>query len=519
MTLLETATPVHEPDAGSRRGVLARLSWSAAVLTGLAVVGWLPFIGSATKPDEGGYLLVASQWSHGSSLYGDYWVDRPPLLLAIHVVAAALGGTVALRLIGLTGVAVGIAAVTALVRETTAASSSRTPLVLLAAPVAIAAIFMTTPAFGTTEVDGELLSLPFVLVGILAHVRAGVRPTRAGAAGWAFASGVAAVSAAMVKQNAIDVFVFAAAVLVVRWAGDRRRAVRVALVFLAGAATSTAAYLLLADLRGTSPGGLWGAVVVFRLQAAAALQHGAMSAGRAQAVRLLVSCAESCAPLVVAVLALHCRRALVPVRGRGRSVPDLRWPAAAVLAWEAFAVIGGGSFWLHYLLVLVPGMVLLGTAAAQRPFGHGRAIGVVLLVAGASAAFATVSAAHGLAAPSADARVVSYLRANASAGDTALIAFGHPNMLWDTGLRSPYANLWRLPVVIRDPRLDDFTRVLASPRAPTWVVVSGTDLRTSDGGIATDADRVLRTAYHPVVREGRYVIWLRNGNRLTTDQR
>ena len=62
--------------------------------------GWLPFAGRSLSPDEAGYLIVGAQWGEGACLYGDYWVDRPPGLIAIFEAADALGGTVPLRLIG-----------------------------------------------------------------------------------------------------------------------------------------------------------------------------------------------------------------------------------------------------------------------------------------------------------------------------------------------------------------------------------------------------------------------------------
>ena len=44
---------------------------------------------------------MGAQWNGaGSSLYGNYFVDRPPLLVSIFRCAASLGGITALRLIG-----------------------------------------------------------------------------------------------------------------------------------------------------------------------------------------------------------------------------------------------------------------------------------------------------------------------------------------------------------------------------------------------------------------------------------
>jgi hypothetical protein len=86
MTLLETPRQARQQTVADG-DVLRPVTWGAAVLAGL---GWLPFVGAPASPDEGGYLLVASQWSRGTSLYGNYWVDRPPLLIGVHELAVAL---------------------------------------------------------------------------------------------------------------------------------------------------------------------------------------------------------------------------------------------------------------------------------------------------------------------------------------------------------------------------------------------------------------------------------------------
>ena len=80
---------------------------SVARVAALAVAAglcWLPYAGRRLSPDEGGLLLLAAQWSPGSSLYGDYFVDRPPGLIALAAVADAAGGGWALRALGILAV-------------------------------------------------------------------------------------------------------------------------------------------------------------------------------------------------------------------------------------------------------------------------------------------------------------------------------------------------------------------------------------------------------------------------------
>lgn len=49
--------------------------------------------------------MVVGQWSPGTSLYGNYWVDRPPLLIGLFQLAyLGGGGAVTLRLMGIAAV-------------------------------------------------------------------------------------------------------------------------------------------------------------------------------------------------------------------------------------------------------------------------------------------------------------------------------------------------------------------------------------------------------------------------------
>lgn len=76
--------------------------------TGLAVVGAallalalrIPFISEPAYPGEGGYLLVADQWhGSGTALYGNLFVDRPPLLMLFWRAASAGGGVATARVL------------------------------------------------------------------------------------------------------------------------------------------------------------------------------------------------------------------------------------------------------------------------------------------------------------------------------------------------------------------------------------------------------------------------------------
>ena len=93
-------SPARPASSPGRAAVpLSRLVVPAAAA--VAAVARLPFLHRALAPDEAGFLLVGQQWQPGgTSLYGSYWVDRPPLLVTLFRVASDLGGAVPLRLMG-----------------------------------------------------------------------------------------------------------------------------------------------------------------------------------------------------------------------------------------------------------------------------------------------------------------------------------------------------------------------------------------------------------------------------------
>ncbi|QWF23472.1 hypothetical protein KM427_07070 [Nocardioides sp. LMS-CY] len=457
-----------------------------AVGAGLCVV---PYVGRTLSPDEGGLLLLASQWSPGTSLYGDYFVDRPPGLVALAALADAAGGGWALR--GLGVLAVVATVLLSGVVGRLAAPTRRSAPVLAAAT---AALLTTTPLFGGTVVNGELLGLPFLLGGIAAALRSvGVSSGRA-ALWWGVAAGAAGAGGALVKQSLLDVFVFAAVLVLVARRG------RPALGVAAGAVAAVAVALWAAWARGTDPGELWEAVVVFRQEAAAVIAASATDSTTRRLGGLFLALLATGVPVLGVVLGRRLRR---PVETAG--MPDLRWPALATLAWELAVVLLGGSYWLHYLMGLVPGLVLLTAAACQRPLPGRRALAAAYAVMAVSTAAALVWVlCWPIERPERPA--VDWLADHVTSGDTAVVAFGAPNILEEVGLRSPYSDLWSLPVRVHDPELADLTALLRSDDRPTWVIVAGRSLG-SWGIDATVADRVLADHYALQATTGDWTIY------------
>jgi hypothetical protein len=470
-----------------------------------AVAARLPLLTAPLSSDEGGFLMVAAQWHAGSSLYGDYWVDRPPLLVGLFSLADLGGGALALRLLG-TGavvVAIGLAAVLG----AALAPDRRWAPVLTGAT---AAVFLSSPLLGADEVDGELLAVPLVLLGILGLVRADRSGSREARVGWWVVAGAAGTAALAVKQSMAEVVVALAAVVAwSMWMRRPRLAAGAVLTVGASAAATVGLLVWWASSHGTTPSGLWDAVVTFRGQASEVIARWTPSGPEHRASHLLAAFLLSGAAWVLVPALLPRRRGLRrsggglagPSPGADRRTVDPGVLAAAVLGWEVLAVAAGGSYWLHYLVGTVPGLVLTvaATLRHQPPRVRWTLAGLGYAAAAAGVALAVVLVRTAPATD--DTRAEDWLAAHARPGDTGVVAFGHPSLLRAAGLPSPYPQLWSLPVRVRDPRLSTLTGVLAGPDAPTWLVVDGDGLATW----GVDADRaqaVVDARYREVDAEG-----------------
>lgn len=437
-------------------------TWTVAAATSVAVVGRLPFLGHAPGPDEAGFLLVGGQWNGaGSSLYGNYWVDRPPLLITIFRLASSLGGLTALRLIGCVAVAlvvVGSARVASLLGGHRAARW---------AAVTSAGLSLS-PLLGGYEVNGELLAAPFTLAGIALVIVAvrSIGPRRAVVA--STGAGVCAMSSLLIKQNLADAAVFGAVTFVLAWWRRdiaRERFGRLTFGAIAGA---FAAGLVLAGwtvLHGTSLTGVFDAMYPFRVRANQVQAAGGSGHSTARFFGLLAVAAVSGLGLLILWLARD-----VVVR---RRQDTLGWALVATTLFAVASVALGGNYWHHYLVELIaPVSVATGVLAARRGFAARLLIAYVVVAA-------SVGWVGHLAMPQGDdARSVGQAIGESSQpGDTIVTAWGRANLTYSSGLSSPYAQLWSLPVKTLDPQLVELNSVLTGPTAPTWFV-SGSTIRS-----------------------------------------
>ena len=488
------------PGTGSRTGpestrftlVLGAIALGTVALR-LALL-WAPL-----SADESGFLQVARHWhGGGGSLYGPYFVDRPPLLIELFGVADHLGGIVAWRLIGAVAAALTVVCVGMTARRLAGPTAGRWGALTAGA-------LMASPLLGTAVPNGELLAAPFIAGGLWAAVTAvsvAAGPVRTRAA---WSTGACATAAVLVKQNMVDVFVFAVVlVAVVAWRQreQRRRLLHDAGSAFVGGLVVAGGVLGVAAVRGTSPGGVFFAMYPFRLQAAAVITHESPGLRLAHLATLGRSELSSLGPIVlVALLVVLLTRRLRPAGAAGPAIAIL-----VVAAYDVVSIVAGGSYWQHYLVeLIVPTALAAGLVAASTSRNLLRPV-LALMVAASVLAWGE---SLFVSVPAEGQVVGDSLRQVSAPGDTVVSALGDADIVQAAGLSSPYAYLWSLPARTLDPRGSQLVDVLADPEAPTWVVVRGRN--TAALLDQYGAGQVLAQRYHLVAHLCGRPVYLRDG--------
>jgi hypothetical protein len=433
-----------------RVGSVIRGPVGIALLAGsLAVALRVPFLHDAPYADEGGLLVVAAHWHAGGPfLYGPFFVDRPPLLLAFFRAGDLLGGLVALRVLGL-----GLVFASVLLAGRAGALLGGRRGAATAARVCAA--LLADPRLGTREVDAETVGVPLVLLAALLALEGARSEHRWRRQALLTGAGVAGASALMVKQNLADGLLF---VVVLVAAGGLRRVVPIVM----GAALPLAGALVW-SLSSTGAGGLWWALYGFRFAATSSLFAGMSVTQDSRLDGLAVAAALSGLVGVAAVAVVTVvRRAGDPV------VVAL----VVMLAAEVMGAAGGGSYWTHYLVALVPGTALVAAravATSGRPWLVGLAVACALVSTGTDVAIA--ARARGPVTHTEVGDVSRWVSLHARPGDTAVVLYGDASLFEDTGLRPAYPYLWTLPQRVMDPHLRGLAATLDGPARPRFVIV------------------------------------------------
>ncbi|MDF1604001.1 hypothetical protein [Nocardioides sp. YIM 152315] len=430
-----------------------------AIAVAATVLARLPALTRPVRADEAGFLLVAGAWDpRPDSVFGTYWVDRPPPLVAVFDAVDALGGVTTLRVLGAL-----VAGLSVLLAAAVAGTVSGPRATIWTA--VLTAALLSNPMIDIVAVKGELLALPCVLGSILLTLLA----VRRGSWPVAFAAGVAAALALGLKQNLATGLLFAGVLLLVGWRTGRlrgRSAAALAGAGAAGAGVPVLATIAWAEATGVRLGTLWDTVYGFRGAAARVIADGTTDAPERRAWILLVIALATGLLAVLAGLVAH-------LRELRHDDPPVVAATCAVVVVDLVSLGAGGSFWQDYLIPLVPGAALCTALLAGRDDRRGRTMrGVVV--------FATASACAGMAFWLAwnltgqqefdEVRTGEAVAASAEPGDTLVVFGGRADLQRSSGLASPYPYLWSLPMRTRDPGYTDLAALLAGPRAPTWLV-------------------------------------------------
>ena len=408
-----------------------------------------PYLSTPLGRDEGGIAYVASHWSLGhGSLYGAYWVDRPPLLIALFKVAG-LGGEGGVRALGaLAAVAlvIGVALLARAVEGPRAGWIAGLLAALLSGSVSIGAIF--TP--------GELLaavpSTLSVLCLVLAH--------RSRRARFVFAAGALAVGAALIKQSFLDAGVAGVAFVAVSAALDRDVRLRWPLAYVAGAAIPLAALLVWLAAAGLTIGGFVYTLFGFRLDLLHTLA--------AFDIRSTTALQDLEAPAWDSGLLMALGG------GRGGAPPPAWRPCPGGDVQRLVGGRHGRRPRRRELLRALPDRARAGQLCRRRGRDRRARPPIRLVVLGAFLVVALPTRQDGAVCgrpfDRRELAVGHYIRDHARPGDTDYVMYARPNVVYYAGLRHPYPYLWSLMVRVRPGARAQLQRLLGSPRRPTWLV-------------------------------------------------
>jgi 4-amino-4-deoxy-L-arabinose transferase-like glycosyltransferase len=460
MTDTRTAPSVGAIVRAERRvGRLVDSRWTVAVAAAAAFLLRLPGLTRPVRADEAGYQLVARAWlPMPDSVYGAYFVDRPPPMIALFKFSDAVGGPLFIRVLGAVACAALVLAAAAVARLVADEHAARWTAVAVAA-------LSTNVLIDAVAVKGELLALPVLMSSLgLSLVAVRDRSWRV-----ALAAGFLAGLALGFKQNLAGGVVFAAVLFVASWLAGRLT--RPELVRLAGAASIGFAVPVLATIGWALAAGvrlhtLWYAVYGFRFDASRVLSDATDPAPTLRAGLLVLVALGAGMLLIIGGFVVH-------IRGEWADDAPLTAAVAAMLVVDVVGLVSGGSYWRDYLFPLIPGTALCAALLARRASRRGRAMRTVIIAATASTVLSLVGwvayNAGGLQEYDEHDTGVA-LREVAEPGDTLVVYGGRADLQLDSGLSSPYAYLWSLPMRTLDPDLAELRALVGGDNPPTWIV-------------------------------------------------
>ncbi len=458
------------------------------------------------KPDEAGYTLVARHWDpQPDSLFGSFWVDRPPVLIWLYEASDSLGGPMFIRL---------IAAICCLLLVLVAGRCA----FLLSGDrsarwtAAVTAAVVANPMIDGIAAKGEVLGIPLIVGSFWLALEAlrVLETSRPQAMLYAAGAGLLGTLTLGLKQNMASGLAFGGFLLLssavlrrISWADFWRMAIPA----LTGAAIPVAAVVGWCLAVGVHLDTLWYAVFGFRGDAVEVISSEDGSAPAQRALILIAVAAGTGIALLMGWLLLNAKEAW-------QTQPAATVAAIAVGTVDTVGLVLGASFWRPYMFGLIPAAVL---AIALLAGGDGRAGRVARRIALLAVASSVVSmlawVGSNLFAVKPPTEVYSgqAIADVSEPGDTIVVYGGRADLVMASGLDSPYEHLWSLTMRTRDPELDELTRILSGEDAPTWFV-EWVDLDAWKGVVDPEMAAVLAERYE-VVGEvcDEHPVWLLKG--------
>ncbi|WP_138759689.1 hypothetical protein [Modestobacter altitudinis] len=475
---------------------------SLALLCSVVVVVRATYVPRPLRNDEGGYLLVARQWHTGGEfLYGDYFVDRPPLLMLIFRLASLVEWDQAIRVLAIPFVLLFVLAGWRAGTLLGGPAGGRWAAV-------VAAGVMCSPGLAAEQADGELFGAAFVMAAIALALSAWHADSGTGRLCWAGAAGVAAAAAPLVKQNLLEGLVLLAGlVLYGCWSHDgaaRHRALRIAPAALVGALVPCALALVWLTAARSGLSAAWRDLVAFRGAAFDTIWASSPDASIRRAW-LLVGLG-----LVTGLLPVVLTWFLAASRFPRHGQPGVR-TITALLVFGVGAIVAGGSYWPPYLLQLAPAAVLAAGAMAPSVSVAGAWMrGCSRTVVAAAVLGTLVSGVVHATVPqvSYSQRIGEWLADSKAPSDTGLVAYGNAAVLETADMPSPYPHLWSVPMRTLDPEQTRLRATLGGPGAPAWIVqVTGLDSWGIDD--RSRLRELLHQRYRIVAEICGHPVWLR----------
>lgn len=439
--------------------------------------------------DEAGAQLIASHWaSTNGSLYGQYWIDRPPVLLVIHFIAAIFG-SIGLRILAAVSsflTAYLIYKITLLVSDKRSARTS----------FALAVLLLSSGALGSSFAPGEIFAVLPATASVFLLIKS-VKDKYQHS--YMFFAGLLAAVAILTKQSFIDALVAGSVFLVsgIVWRGATKfsDAIKPLLIYFCGGAIALVTTLLWAATTSVGIKGFVYAVAGFRADALEALTKSAVP--MSNRFEMLGGVVIGSGIIIVFCASLLGLWALRNTRRIGLTI--FTWFLACM-----FGVLGGGYYWPHYLIQLIPVLTVLTGVGINAQRVKVRLLLIVLI---SIPTIMMVDVTQDKIERRNEVKNISaYLQDHAQPKDTLYVMYARANLAYYSKLSSPFPYLWSSMLIAKKDAEPKLQRWLSSSTCPTWIVLwqKPTSFGLDKNGVTR---RVLRNNYVKVAKvDGKQIL-------------